>query len=235
MRLQKYMAHSGAASRRKSEEYILDGRVKVNGKIVTELGYVVDENKDKVYLDDKRLKIIKENTYIALNKPMGIVSTVKDEKDRKTVVDLIDGSTRLYPIGRLDIDTTGLIILTDDGAITNKLTHPKNEINKTYIATVEGKPTKTELDMIRKGIKVGAEKFSPAKVKILKSFEADSIIEVIIHEGKNHEVKLMFDKINHPVKKLKRISIGDIELGDLEIGNFRYLTEDEINYLKRLK
>lgn len=235
MRLQKYMAHSGAASRRKSEEYILEGRVRVNDDVITELGYIVDEEKDKIYLDDKRLRVIKKHTYVLLNKPVGVVSTSSDEKNRKTVVDLIESGSRLYPIGRLDIDTTGLILLTDDGSITNKLTHPKNMIEKKYIATVEGTPNKTELDMLRKGVKVGAVKFAPAKVRILKKFDSDSILEVVIHEGKNHQVKLMFEKINHPVKKLKRVSIGELELGDLELGNYRYLSEEEVNYLKKIK
>ncbi|WP_138159755.1 pseudouridine synthase [Peptoniphilus catoniae] len=235
MRLQKYMAHSGAASRRKSEEFISEGRVKVNNKVITEPGYKVDPDKDRVYLDGRRLKIIKKHTYIALNKPMGVVSTASDEKGRKTVVDMIETDERLYPIGRLDIDTTGLILLTDDGEITNKLTHPRHEIKKTYIATVEGTPDKRALDSLRKGIKVGNEKFKGADVKILKSFENDSIIRTTISEGKNHQVKLMYEKINHPVKKLKRISIGEIELGDLEIGNYRYLNEDEIKYLKSIK
>ncbi|RVU54946.1 pseudouridine synthase [Anaerosphaera multitolerans] len=235
MRLQKYMAHSGAASRRKSEEYILEGRVKVNDEIVKELGYIVDPEKDRVYLDGKRLKIIKKHTYILLNKPLGVVSTASDEKGRRTVIDLVENDSRLYPVGRLDIDTTGLILLTDDGEVTNKLTHPKNIIEKKYIATVEGRPNKNELNILRKGVMVGREKYAPAKVKILKAFEKDSIIEVVIHEGKNHQVKLMFEKINHPVKKLKRISIGDLELGDLEVGNYRYLNEEEVKYLKKLK
>lgn len=234
MRLQKYMAHCGVASRRKCEEYIAEGRVKINGEIVKEMGRTVDLSKDKVYLDSKRLKLKKVHSYYLLNKPVGVVSTVSDEKDRLTVVDLIESNERLYPVGRLDIDTTGLIILTDDGELTNKLTHPSNNIDKTYIATVEGTPNKTELDMLRVGIKVGKEKFAPAKVKILKKFDSDCILEIIIHEGKNHEVKIMCEKIGHPVKKLKRIKLGNLELGDLQVGNYRELTEEEIVYLKEL-
>lgn len=233
MRLQKFMAHSGVASRRKCEELIAQGRVKVNDEVVTEMGKIVTA-KDRVYLDSKRLKIIKEHSYYILNKPMGVVSTVSDEKKRITVVDLIESSERLYPVGRLDIDTTGLLILTDDGELTNKLMHPSNIVEKTYIATVEGTPNKTELDMLRVGIKVGKEKFSPAKVKVLKRFESDSILEIKIHEGKNHEVKIMCEKIGHPVKKLKRIKIGNLELGDLRIGNYRRLEEDEVKCLKEM-
>ncbi|WBW50604.1 pseudouridine synthase [Peptoniphilus equinus] len=231
MRLQKYMAHSGAASRRKSELLIEQGRVRINDTVITDMGVDVDPDKDRVYLDGKRLKLIKKHSYYLLNKPMGVVSTVSDEKKRPTVVDLIDTEDRIYPVGRLDIDTTGLILLTDDGAFTNKVTHPSNTIVKTYIATVEGTPNKVELDMLRKGIRVGQVKFAPAKVKILKRFEADSIIEVNVVEGKNHEVKIMFEKIGHPVKKLKRIAIGNIQLGDLGIGNYRALTDDEVKEL----
>lgn len=235
MRLQKYMAHAGAASRRKSEEMILEGRVKVNNNIVTELGFKVDEYKDRVYLDGRRLTLVKDSIYVMLNKPLGIVSTVSDEKDRKTVVDLIETDRRIYPVGRLDIDTTGLILLTDDGDITNKLMHPSKEIKKTYIATVDGTPNKRELQILRNGIKVRRETFAPAEVSILKNFENDSIIKVTIHEGRNHQVKIMFDRINHPVKKLKRISVGEIELGGLEIGNYRFLNKEEVKYLKSLK
>lgn len=235
MRLQKYMAHAGAASRRKSEEYILEGKVKVNDKVVTELGYQVDENKDRVYLNGKRLTLVKDYIYVMLNKPLGVVSTASDEKNRTTVVDLIETDRRIYPVGRLDIDTTGLILLTDDGNITNKLMHPSKEVAKTYIATVEGTPNKGELDRLRRGMKLGREVYSPAEVKILKSFDTDSIIKITIHEGRNHQVKNMFKAIGHEVKKLKRISIGEIEIGGLEVGNYRYLTKEELSYLKKIK
>lgn len=233
MRLQKFMAHSGVASRRKCEQLIAEGRVKVNDEIVTEMGRIVT-SKDRVYVDSKRLRLIKDHSYYILNKPMGVVSTVSDEKKRVTVVDLIESEDRLYPVGRLDIDTTGLIILTDDGELTNKLMHPSNVVEKTYIATVDGTPNKTELDMLRVGIKVGKEKFAPAKVKVLKKFDSDSILEIKIHEGKNHEVKIMCERIGHPVKKLKRVKIGNLELGDLRIGNYRRLDEEEVEYLKEL-
>lgn len=234
MRLQKFMAHSGVASRRKCEELIAQGKVKVNNEVITEMGFEVNPSKDRVYLDSKRLALKKEHSYYILNKPMGVVSTVSDEKDRVTVVDLIESDERIYPVGRLDIDTTGILILTDDGELTNKLMHPSNVVEKTYIATVKGTPNKKELDMLRVGIKVGKDKFSPAKVRILKKFENDSILEIIIHEGKNHEIKIMCEKIGHPVKKLKRIKIGNLELGDLRIGNYRRLEENEIKYLKSL-
>lgn len=235
MRLQKFMAHAGAASRRKSEELIKEGRVKVNNNIVTEMGLEVDPNKDRVYLDGKRLNLENENIYIILNKPIGVVTTSSDEKGRLNVVDLVDETKRVYPVGRLDIDTTGLVLLTNDGALANILMHPKNNIYKTYIATVEGKPNARELNLLRNGLSLRDLKTSKAKVKILKNFDKDSIVEISIHEGKNHQVKRMFSYIGHEVKKLKRISIGKIELGNLEIENYRYLNNEEVKYLKALK
>ena len=170
-----------------------------------------------------------------LNKPMGYVSTVKDEKGRKKVIDLIDGvEERIYPVGRLDADTTGLILLTNDGNLTYKITHPSNNVSKNYIAIVEGVPNKLELMKLREGLFVDGRKTSKAKIKILKRFDDDSIIEVQITEGRNRQVKKMFEAVNHPVKKLKRVSIGDIQLGNLDIGNYRFLNDEEVDYLKSL-
>lgn len=234
MRLQKFMAQSGYASRRKSEEIIAAKRVKVNGKVVSEMGYNVDENRDVVEVDGKILKLIKNFEYYILNKPIGVVCSAKDEKDRVTVVDMIDTKRRIYPVGRLDIDTTGLVLLTDDGELTNKIIHPKHEIEKTYIATVEGTPNAYGLKRLRMGIVIEGRKTAPAKVKILKNFETDSILEVVIREGRNRQVKKMFEAVGHPVKKLMRIAIGDIKLGDLELGYYRKVTEDELKYLRSL-
>lgn len=234
MRLQKFMAQSGYASRRKSEEIIAAKRVKVNGKVVSEMGYNVDENRDVVEVDGKILKLIKNFEYYILNKPIGVVCSAKDEKDRVTVVDMIDTKRRIYPVGRLDIDTTGLVLLTDDGELTNKIIHPKHEIEKTYIATVEGTPNAFGLKRLRTGIVIEGKKTAPAKVKILKNFDTDSILEVVIREGRNRQVKKMFESVGHPVKKLMRIAIGDIKLGDLELGYYRKVTEDELKYLRSL-
>lgn len=234
MRLQKFMAQSGYASRRKSEEIIAAKRVKVNGKVVSEMGYNVDELRDVVEVDGKILKLIKNFEYYILNKPIGVVCSAKDEKDRVTVVDMIDTKRRIYPVGRLDIDTTGLVLLTDDGELTNKIIHPKHEIEKTYIATVEGTPNAYGLKRLRTGIVIEGRKTAPAKVKILKNFDTDSILEVVIREGRNRQVKKMFESVGHPVKKLMRIAIGDIKLGDLELGYYRKATEDELKYLRSL-
>ncbi|MBU5669170.1 rRNA pseudouridine synthase [Peptoniphilus sp. MSJ-1] len=235
MRLQKFMAHAGAASRRKCEEFIKEGLVKVNDEVVTELGTKVDPNVDRVYLNGKRLRLENKNVYIMLNKPIGVVTTASDEKDRETVVDYVPNDYRVYPVGRLDIDTTGLVLLTNDGELANILMHPKHEIGKTYIVTVEGTPNSHELSLLREGLDIRDLRTSPANVKILKSFKQDSIIEIEIFEGQNHQVKRMFDYIGHKVKKLKRISMGKLQLNDLLPGNYRYLTEEEIKYLKGLK
>ena len=235
MRLQKYMAHCGAASRRKCEEYIREGLVKVNDKIVTELGTKVDPNVDRVYLNGKRLTLENKKIYMILNKPIGVVTSANDEKDRQTVTDLVPDDYRVYPVGRLDIDTTGLVLLTNDGELANILMHPRYKIGKKYIVTVEGTPNAHELSLLRAGLDIRDLKTSPANVRILKNFKQDSILEIEIFEGQNHQVKRMFDYIGHSVKKLKRISIGKIELLDLEVGNYRYLNEKEIKYLKGLE
>lgn len=235
MRLQKYMALSGVASRRKSEEMILKGQVMVNNKVIVELGTIIDPEMDKVMVDDKRIKLESNKVYIMLNKPMGFVSTVKDEKDRKIVTDLIDGvNERIYPVGRLDADTTGLLLLTNDGDLAFKLTHPGKKIPKRYIAIVDGVPNRIELEKLRNGVYIDGKKTASANVKIAKKYDEDAILEIEIHEGRNRQVKKMCEAVNHPVKKLKRISIGDIELGGLNIGNWRYLNEEELNYLKTL-
>ena len=235
MRLQKYMALCGVASRRKSEEMILDGKVKVNNRIVKELGTIVDPEKDIIKVKDKRIRLEKRKVYIMLNKPVGFVTTLKDEKNRRIVTDLIEGiKERIYPVGRLDADTTGLLLLTNDGDLAYKLTHPSNEIIKRYIAIVEGIPNKWELEKFSKGLTIDGKITAEAFIRIAKRYENESALEIGIHEGRNRQVKKMCEAINHPVKKLKRIAIGDIELGSLELGMWRYLTEQEIEYLKKL-
>ncbi|MGL4731582.1 MAG: pseudouridine synthase [Clostridium sp.] len=236
-RLQKYMASCGVASRRKCEEIILDGRVRVNDNIINELGFKVDKNKDIVKVDGKKIQPEERKVYIALNKPTGYVSTVSDERGRKTIIDLVDIEERIYPIGRLDYDTSGLILLTNDGEIYNKVIHPRVEKNKVYIATVKGVVTIKDIEKLCNGVDIGGYVTAPAKCRILKVNTKDiknplSEIELIIHEGKNRQVRKMCDSVNHKVIRLKRLSVGNIKLGNLKEGQYRHLTESEIKYLK---
>ena len=233
-RLQKFMARCGVASRRTCEKVITEGRVKVNDFVVTELGNKIDPDKDRVYVDNKIINIEENKVYIALNKPEGIVSTVKDEKERKTILDLVKVKERIYPIGRLDYDTCGLIILTNDGDIYNKVIHPRQAINKVYIAILEGCPNQEEIDKFCNGIDIDGYITAQAHFEITKRVGFNCRATITIHEGKNRQIRKMCEAIDHPVIALKRISVGNITLGDMEKGSWRNLTEEEINYLKNL-
>lgn len=235
MRLQKFMAQCGIASRRKSEEIIISKRVKVNGKVITELGYKIDPLQDIVTVDGKRIRDREKKVYIMMNKPKGYVTTVSDEFNRKTVLDLVkDIKERVYPIGRLDFDTSGLLLLTNDGELAYKLIHPKFEVVKTYIATIKGRPSEEELERFRHGLEIDGYVTSKAEIEILSSIDDKSVVRIKIHEGKNRQIRKMCDKIGHPVTSLKRISIGNLELGTLKKGCWRYLDNDEIEYLKKI-
>lgn len=233
-RLQKYMASCGVASRRKCEEIILQKRVKVNGKTVNELGIKIDNSKDKVTVDDKLIKKEEIKKYIALNKPEGYVCTVKDEKGRKTILDLVKVKERIYPIGRLDYDTSGLILLTNDGCIYNKIIHPREEKNKVYIALLKGIPDKGNIEKFENGINVDGYITAPSKLRIIRKFKDSSEVEIIIHEGRNRQIRKMCHSIKHEVIKLKRIQIGNIKLGNLPLGEWRDLTNEELKYIKNL-
>ena len=237
MRINKYIALCGVASRRKAEELILAGRVTVNDEVMTELSYKVDEENDIVKVDDKLIKEENKLVYILLNKPEGYITTVKDQFDRPSVLDLVsDIKERVYPIGRLDYETSGLLLLTNDGDLTYKLTHPKHEVDKTYVARVKGRLTKEEIERFKTGLKIEDYTTAPAKLKVIKYDEQrdSSLLEIKIHEGKNRQVRKMCKAINHPVLRLRRSAMGKIKIGDCEIGKYRYLTEDEIKYLKNL-
>lgn len=237
MRINKYLASCNIASRRKSEEIILSGRVKVNSKVVTELFYDIDEKNDIVLLDDKEIKLSENLVYIVLNKPEGYITTVKDQFDRPSVLDLVtDIKERIYPVGRLDYETSGLLILTNDGDLTYTLTHPKHNVYKTYMAIVKGTPTEDELENFRNGLYIEDYKTAPAKIKVVKNnLEKNySICKIQIHEGKNRQVRKMCKAINHPVLRLKRVSVGNLNIKDVEVGKYRHLTSDEIAYLKSL-
>lgn len=233
-RLQKYMAGCGVASRRKCEEIILSGRVKVNNVVVKELGVKVDGDVDKVTVNGNLISTEERKVYIALNKPTAIISSVKDEKGRDTIIDLVPIKERIYPIGRLDSDSSGLILLTNDGDIYNKLMHPSEEINKVYVARLTGTPDEENLEKFRTGVNLGDYITSHAEIEILSSGSATSRARITIHEGKNRQIRRMCEGIGHPVLDLCRISVGNINLGELKLGAYRHLTEGEVEYLKSL-
>jgi len=235
MRLQKYLAEAGIASRRKAEELIIAGKIKVNGVTVTELGTKVDDTKDEVYYNGKLVKNSEKLVYIMLNKPEGYVTTVKDQFDRPTVMDLIKGvKERVVPVGRLDYDTSGLLLLTNDGELTYKLTHPSKMVEKTYMAKLFGKPEDKHIREFRYGLQIDSGMTQPAKLEIVEDLGKYCMCKITITEGKNRQVRKMCDAIKHPVATLKRVGTGEIELGDLKKGAWRYLTDKEISYLKSL-
>jgi len=233
MRLQKYIAECGVASRRKAEELIKQGKVSVNGVKVQEMGFKVSEN-DIVEVDGRKISLEKNKVYIMLNKPVGYITSVRDQFSRNTVLDLIKGiDERIYPVGRLDFDTSGLLLLTNDGSFAYKLTHPKHEMRKVYIAEVEGIPERKSIEDFRKGLIIEDYVTSPAEMTILEKKRKTSIIKVVIHEGRNRQVRKMCEAIGHPVISLKRVAIGGVWLGDLPEGKWRYLKEEEIRILNQ--
>lgn len=234
MRLQKFLADCGVASRRKSEELISSGRVKVNGKVVTRMGFKINPEVDSVCVDDKNIAPEKRKVYILLNKPKGYITTVWEQFNRKKVIDLIDVPYRVFPVGRLDYNTSGLLILTNDGELTYKLTHPKFEIPKVYVAKIKGIPNKESLNNFKSGLKIENYITGPAGIKILKKLGDDCFVEIIIKEGRNRQVRKMCNAIGHPVLELKRIKIGEINIGNLEVGNWRYFSKHEVEYIKQL-
>ncbi|MBU5487690.1 rRNA pseudouridine synthase [Clostridium sp. MSJ-8] len=233
-RLQKYMASCGVASRRKCEELILQGKVQVNDILITELGTKVNLEKDIVKYNGKIIKPEEKKVYIMLNKPEGYITSVKDEKDRKTVLDIVKVKERIYPIGRLDYDSSGLLLLTNDGDIYNKIIHPRVKIDKKYLVNIKGSFSENDLKKFKSGINIGDYTTAPAEVKIISEKETTSLVEITIHEGKNRQIRRMCSALNHDVLSLKRISIGEIKLGYLNKGEYRNLTEQELAYLKKL-
>lgn len=230
IRLQKYMAEAGISSRRKAEELILEGKIKVNGKAINELGIKIVPNKDIVEYNGKKVVLEKEYVYILLNKPIGYVTTVKDQFNRDSILDLVKINKRIVPVGRLDMYTSGAIILTNDGDFVYKVTHPKHEIEKTYTVTIKGIVKDNEVEELKKGVKIEDYTTKPAKVKILKTDEEKNIsrLEITIHEGKNRQVRKMCEAIGHKVLALHRSKIAGIGVKDLELGKWRYLTRNEV-------
>lgn len=235
IRLQKYLADAGIASRRKAEELIANGYISVNGRVVTQLGTKVDDKKDEILYKGKAVKIKEGHVYIMLHKPQGYVTTVKDQFDRPAVLDLVKGvKQRIFPVGRLDYDTSGLLLLTDDGDLTYRLTHPKHDVEKIYEAKLFGVPDENDMYEFKRGILIDGVKTKPASIEILKKEEKYCFVKITITEGKNRQVRKMCESIKHPVAMLKRIGIGNLSLGDLQKGKYRYLTEKEISYLKSM-
>lgn len=235
MRLNKFLSNSGVASRRKCDQLILDGKVFVNGKVITELGTVINERKDKVTIEGKPVKLPSSFVYIKLNKPKGYACTANDEKGRKTIYDLVQCDERLFSIGRLDYDTEGLIILTNDGDFANQVGHPKYQIDKEYRVTVEGEVKESEMAVMRKGVVIDGERMPSAKVEWLSFENGFTKLSVVIYEGKNRQVRRMFEAVGKTIKLLKRVRIGAVKLGGLSRGEYRDMTEEELNSLVRGK
>lgn len=237
VRLQKYIAMCGTASRRNAEVMIQNGRVAVNGIKVTQLGTKVEVGADTVMVDGKEIKIANKRYYIMLNKPVGFVSAVTDQFERPTVVDLVkqDIHTRIFPVGRLDYNTEGLLLLTNDGDFSYRVTHPKFQVDKTYIALLKGGLSIRGLQKIRRGVKLDdGYHTSPAQAEILAAENGRTTVEITIHEGHNRQVRRMFEAVGCTVEALQRIRIGKIELGNLPLGHWRHLTSHEVHYLMNL-
>ena len=230
VRLQKFLANSGVASRRKCEELILEGKISVNGKVIKELGTKIDPAVDKVTYCGKLIHNTEKLVYILLNKPIGYVTTANDQFNRDTVLDLVKVKERVVPVGRLDMYTSGALILTNDGDFVYKVTHPKHEITKTYTVTLKGIIDNQAVDKLRNGVEIDNYVTKPAKVKILKIDEEKNIsrLEITIHEGKNRQVRKMCEVVGSKVIALHRSKIGDIGVKDLKIGTWRYLSKSEI-------
>ena len=234
-RLQKYLANCGVASRRKCEEYIKQGKIKVNGGIVTELGTKINPEKDIIEFENKKIKQNSKSIYILLNKPIGYVTTADDQFGRDTVLDLVKVRERIVPVGRLDMYTSGALILTNDGDFVYKVTHPKHEIEKTYTVTVKGIVQNSEVEQLRQGVKIEVYITKPAKVKILKTDTEKEIsrLEITIHEGKNRQVRKMCEAVGRKVLALHRSKIGNIGVKDIELGKWRYLNSKEVEQLTK--
>ncbi|MDO8446692.1 MAG: pseudouridine synthase [Deltaproteobacteria bacterium] len=234
-RIQKVIARAGIASRREAEKLISEGRVTLNGKVVEELGTKVDTDKDYIKVDGKLITRPEPKAYLILYKPRGYVTTTSDPEGRPTIMELLERvKGRVFPVGRLDYDTEGLILCTNDGDLTHRLQHPSHEVPKTYFAKVEGVPTPEEITKLRKGIKLEDGMTAPAKVKLVRKVDANSWLEITIHEGRNRQVKRMVEAIGHPIIKLKREGLAFLTLGDLKSGEFRHLTAEEIKKLKEI-
>ncbi len=235
VRLQKLIAGTGLASRRKAERMIAEGRVTVNGKVVRELGTKVDPTRDHVKVDGRHLKAVQPYVYLLLNKPKGVVSTLDDPEGRPTVKDLLRGvGVRVFPVGRLDFDSEGLMLLTNHGELAQALLHPRYHVPKTYLIKVKGVLTREELERLARGVALEDGPTGPATVKPVRRAEQNSWLEITIYEGRKHQVKRMLEAVGHRVLKLTRVRFGPLSLGSLQPGEFRYLTDREVNAIRVL-
>lgn len=232
MRINKYIAQAGVASRRKADELIANGNVRINGAVLKEPGYDVADG-DVVEVNGRRVQAEEKKVYLLLNKPVGYVTTVSDDRDRATVMDLVaDVDARIFPVGRLDYNTSGLLIMTNDGDFAYRLTHPKHEMPKTYRARVSGVLSKEKCARLENGVDIGGYVTSKAKVSVIKGLPKSTIVDITIHEGKNRQVRKMFKAVGNPVQELTRVAIGNVRLGRLAEGHYRKLTREEIEYLR---
>ena len=234
-RLQKVLASAGVASRRKSEEIILQGRVTVNRKVVTQLGTKVDPDRDEIRVDGERIQTQARRIYIILNKPKGMLSTMEDDRGRSSLGDLVSVPARLYPVGRLDADSEGLILLTDDGELANLLTHPRYMHHKEYLALVNGHPSEKTLEAWRRGVQLDDKPTAPARVGIVKRERDSTLLRVGMREGRKRQIRRVAALLGHPVRELRRVALGPLKLGSLASGQWRYLTDREIGQLQSLK
>ena len=232
MRINKYLSQAGIASRRKADDLIRSCNIKVNGAVMKEPGYDV-KDEDVVEVNGRPVEGMQKPVYLLLNKPLGVITSVKDDKERMTVNELVkDVDARLFPVGRLDYNTTGALIMTNDGDLTYRVTHPRHELDKTYRALVKGILSREKLAKLRNGVDIGGFVTSRARVSIIKEGKNSTLVEISIHEGKNRQVRKMFAAVGNPVQSLTRIAIGEVRLGHLKEGHYRKLTPEEVQYLK---
>ncbi|MEW6518418.1 MAG: pseudouridine synthase [Thermodesulfobacteriota bacterium] len=228
-RLQKILARAGVASRRTAEQHISEGRVSIDGKVVTDMGVKIDPAQHEICLNGKPIQLTEEKIYILLNKPAGYVTTLSDPQGRPIVTSLLTGiRQRVFPVGRLDLDTEGALLLTNDGELAQRILHPSFEIPKTYVAKVAGRPSGEALERLARGIELEGRRTSPARLKVIRETARFSLIEITIHEGRKRQVRKMFAAIGHPVLSLKRIAYGRLQLGSLPSGQFRIIGRKEI-------
>ncbi len=234
IRLNKYLAQSGVASRREADRLIQEGRVSVNGEAVCDLGIKIDDEKDQIKVNGRKIRLARKHVYLMLHKPPGLLVTMKDPFNRPTVVDLIpEAGTRIFPVGRLDFSSEGLLLLTSDGELAHRLMHPRYQIEKVYLTAVRGIPAEKSLEKMKKGVYLDGKKTAPAKVSVLDRNDKKSLLKIAIHEGRKREVRRMCQTLGHSVVSLKRIQFGRLTLGRLKRGEYRHLSQYEIDFLKK--